>query len=230
MSEADSLVEQLSHPFSLSIALVIGAMVHQFRREAQATQERAQQLIAVATEQEFPVWIGAGNILHGWSLAQQGQTRQGIDQVREGLQIFEMTGAALRLKTQHFALLVESLQKACHAAAGLEVLDESFAAVEDSGERFYEAELFRLKGELLQEQKSDDGHIERYFSQAIDIARHQEAKWWELRATVSLSRWYRQQGRADDTRGALANIQRWFSEGYHTADMADARALLRELA
>ena len=230
MSEADSLVEQLSHPFSQSIALVIGAMVHQFRREAQATQERAQQLIAVATEQEFPVWIGAGNILHGWSLAQQGQTRQGIDQVREGLQIFEMTGAALHLKTQHFALLVESLQKAGHVEAGLEVLDESFASVEDSGERFYEAELFRLKGELLQEQNSDDGHIERCFSQAIDIARHQEAKWWELRATVSLSRWYRQQGRTDDARGALADIQRWFSEGYHTADMADARALLRELA
>ncbi len=232
--EALTLAQELSHPFSLAIALCFAAELHQYRREGRATQERAEAAITLCTEQGFALWLATGTILRGWALAEQRQGEEGIAQIRQGLVAYRAMGSELA-RPQFLALLAEAYGKASQPEEGLSVLAEALAVVNKTGERFCEAELYRLKGQLtLQSQveshKSKVEEAEACFHKAIDIARRQQAKSLELRAVVSLSRLWQQQGKQEEARKLLSEIYNWFTEGFDTKDLQEAKALLAALS
>ncbi|HJY81218.1 MAG TPA: hypothetical protein VKK81_09060, partial [Candidatus Binatia bacterium] len=246
--EALTLAQELSHPYSLAFALFIAAWVHQYRREGRAAQERAEAMMVLCSEQGFPFWLAEGTILRGWALAEQGQREEGIAQMRQGLAAHRTTG--VKLAQPHFlALLTEAYAKEGQTAEGLTVLAEALAMVDNSGERSHEAELYRLKGELTLKSKvkacpesrpvktrqdksrvrSPESEAEECFHKAIAIARRQSAKSLELRAVMSLARLWQQQGKKKKARQMLAEIYDWFTEGFDTVDLRQAKALLEEL-
>jgi len=228
--EALTLAQELTHPFSLVYALILAAAVHQFRREAQAVQERAEAVIAVSTEQGFPFWLAFGMILRGWVFTAQGRGAEGMAQIHQGLAAYRATGAEVD-NPYFLALLAEAYGKVGQPEEGLTVLVEALAMVDSTGGRHWEAELHRQKGELLLMQKGQKaGEAEECFRQALDIARRQQAKSLELRAAMSLSRLWQQQGKQEEGHQLLAEIYGWFTEGFDTADLKEAKALLEELA
>ena len=228
--EALTLAQELTHPFTQAYALVHGALVHQFRREAQAVQERAEALRTLSTEQGFPHWLAWGMILRGWALTAQGEGMEGIAQMRRGRVAYRATGAELN-QLYSLALLAEAYGETGQPEEGLNVLVEALALVDKTGERNWEAELHRHKGELLLMQQGQKvGEAEECFRQALNIARRQQAKSLELRAAMSLSRLWQQQGKKEEARQILADIYGWFTEGFGTPDLQEAKALLEELA
>jgi class 3 adenylate cyclase/predicted ATPase len=228
--EALTLGQELAHPHSLAIALHFAAELHQRRREGQAAQERAEMEIALAEEQGSAQWLARGTILRGWALAWQGQGAEGLAQMCQGLSAFRATGAEQQ-RTYFLVLLAEGYRGTAEVKEGLSVLAEALAAVEKTGECFYEAELYRLKGELLLRRVDpDEQQAETCFHQALDIARQQQAKSLELRAATSLSRLWQRQGKRQEAHDLLAPIYRWFTEGFDTADLQEAKALLDVLA
>jgi predicted ATPase/class 3 adenylate cyclase len=228
--DALTLAQELSHPFSLALALDFADWLHQLRREGQAVQERAAALMALATDQGFPFWDACGTIHRGWALAEQGQSAEGIAQMCQGIAAYRATGAELQ-RPYYLALLAEVYGKAGQADEGLRVLAEALTAVHTGGERHHKAELYRLKGELLLTQDVPDAQeAESCFRQAVDVARQQQAKSFELRAAMSLSRLWQQQGKRAEARQLLEPIYSWFTEGFDTADLQEAKVLLEELA
>jgi predicted ATPase len=228
--EALTLAQELTHPYSLVYALSMGVLVHQFRREAQAVRERAEELIALSTEQGFPFWLAYGTILRGWALSAQGEGAEGIAQMRQGLVAHRATGAELQ-RIYFLSLLAEAYGKVGQPEEGLTVLVEALEMTDNTGERHWEAELHRRKGELLlmqQGQKAEEA--EECFRQALDIARRQQAKSLEVRAATSLSRLWQLQGKQEEAHQFLAEIYGWFTEGFGTADLKEAKVLLEELA
>jgi predicted ATPase len=164
-------------------------------------------------------------LMRGWALAMQGQGVEGIAQIHQGLAAFRAAGAELG-RPRDLALLAE----AC-GEAGLTVLVEALAVVDNTGERDWEAELYRLKGKLLLARLAEqDTEAATCFHQALDMARHQQAKSLELRAAMSLSRLWQQQGKGVEARELLAPIDGWFPEGLDTADLQEAKALLAEVS
>jgi len=230
-----TLAEKLSHPFSLAYALGHAARLHQFRREEHAILQRTEAAIALSTEQGFPFFLTQGVIFHGVVLAEQRSGLEGIAQIQRGIAAFRATGAEL-YQPYFLALLAEADGKADQVEEALAVLAEAVAVVCKTGEGFYEAELYRLKGELtlrsqVQRLKGNvEAEAERCFWQAIKVARKQSGKSLELRATTSLARLLERQGRRDEAHAMLAEIYNWFTEGFDTADLKDAKALLEELA
>jgi TOMM system kinase/cyclase fusion protein len=228
--QAVNLAQELSHPFSLAYALDFAALLHRLRREEQAAQERAEAAMTLSTKQGFPLWLAIGMILRGGTPAEQGQGSEGIARVREGLAAFQATGAEVG-RPYFLALLAEVYGRGGQAEERLSVLDEALAAVQKTGERWCEAELYRLKGELvLGRFSADSAEAETCFRQGIDIARRQHAKSLELRTAMSLSRLWQQQGKGKAAHTLLAPVYGWFTEGFDTADMQEAKALLEELA
>ena len=227
--EAVTLAQQIAHPLSLSFALGEAAVFHQFRREGRAAQEHAAAALHLATDQGFPHWRAYGSILHGWALAYQGEAKAGIEQLHQGMMARRATGAALA-RPYFLSLLVEAHGATGQLEAGLTALTEALTLVETSGECWYVPELYRLKGTLLLHQ-SPDHHVEAEVCshQAINIAQSQQAKSFELRATTSLARLWQQQGKRTEARELLAPIYGWFTEGFDTADLQDAKTLLEEL-
>ncbi|HEV8718560.1 MAG TPA: adenylate/guanylate cyclase domain-containing protein [Candidatus Binatia bacterium] len=237
--EAIALAQELSHPFSLAVALDFAAWLHQFCRERQAAQERAEAAIAVSTEHGFPFWLAMGAIVHGWALVEGGQGEKGVAQIHQGLADYQATGAELG-RPYFLALLAEAYGKVGQVEEGLSVPAEALAQVDKTGERYYEAELYRLKGQLtlqkfqvsgseFQVQNSPESEAEEYFLKAIEIARRQQAKSLELRAVVSLSQLWQQQGKQREAHSLLEEIYGWFTEGFDTKDLQEAKALLAEL-
>jgi TOMM system kinase/cyclase fusion protein len=227
--EALTLAQELSHPFSLVVALVFAAWLHQLRREGQAVQEWAAATIALAAEQGFALQVAQGTILRGWALAEQGQSAEGIAQMRQGIEGWRATGAELSVPYWS-ALLAEAYGQAGQAEEGLRVLAEALTTVYKTGDRHHEAELYRLKGELLlQQARRSDDEAETCLHQALDLARHQQAKSLELRAAKNLTRLWLQQGKQAEARALLAPIYGWFTEGFDTADLQEARTLLDAL-
>jgi len=222
-------------------------MVHQLRREEQAAHEQAEAAITLSTEQGIAQWLAQGIVLRGWALAEQGQEEAGIVQMRRGIAAWRATGAQL-WRPHSLALLAEAYGKGRQVEEGLAVLARALAEVHKSEERNYEAELYRLKGQLtlqkfqvsgsrFQVQESPKSGVrgpeteaEECFLKAIGIARKQQAKSLELRAVMSLSRLWRQQGKKDEARQQLAEIYGWFTEGFETKDLQEAKALLEKLS
>jgi predicted ATPase len=225
-----SLAQQLAHPFSLSFALTCAAVLHQLRREERDTQKRAEAAIILAKDQGFPFWIAVNAYLRGWTLAQQGQAQEGIEQIIQGLMDYRATGAEIN-RSHLLALLAEAYGTTGEPHAGLTVLTEALTLADKTGVRWYESELYRLKGELLLQQHLDNHlEVEACFQQAIAIAQNQQAKSFELRAATSLARLWHQQGKRQEAYDLLAPVYNWFTEGFDTADLQDAKALLDELA
>jgi len=227
--EALNLPQELAHPFTLALALNIVALVHQFRREAKAVQERAETLMTLSTEQGFPFWLTYGTILRGWALTAQGEGPEGIAQIHQGLDACRAMGSELH-RPYFLSLLAEAYGKVEQPEEGLTVLVEALAIVDNTGERHWEAELHRRKGEFLLEQHGQKvGQAKECFWKALGIARRQQAKSLELRAAMSLSRLWQQEGKQEEAHQLLAEIYGWFTEGFDTADLKEAKALLEEL-
>jgi predicted ATPase len=227
--EAMTLAQQSAIPFSLGYALFYAATLHQFRREVHAVQEHAEATLRLAKERGFPVWLAVGSILCGWALAQQGQAQEGIEQMHQGLLAFRTTGAEIT-RPYFLALLVEAHGIIGQPEAGLTALAEALTQVDTTGERVYESELYRLKGELLLQQSADNQvEAEACYHKALDIARAQQAKSFELRIATSLARLWQGQGKRAEARQVLGDVYGWFTEGFDTADLQDAKALLCEL-
>lgn len=181
--------------------------------------------MVLCSEQRFPYFLAWGTILQGWALATQGEGEAGIAQMRQGLVAHRATGAEEH-RPFFLALLAEAYERAGQAEEGLSVLAEALAAVDRTGERVYEAELYRLKGELLQKQAVVVGAVEECFRHAVSVARQQSAKSLELRAVISLSSLLKAQGKTAEARQMLTEIHAWFTEGFDTADLREAKALL----
>jgi predicted ATPase len=228
--EAVTLAQHIVHPYSLCYALSFAAFFHQFRREVRAAQERAEAMISLAMEQGFPHWRAQGAILRGWVLAQQGQAQEGIEQIHQGLTAWRATGAE-QARPYVLALLAEAYGTIAQPESGLTVLAEALTLAETTGDRWYDPELYRLKGALLLQQSADN-HTEAQacFQQALDVAHSQQAKSLELRAATSLGRLWQQQGKRAEARQLLAEVYNWFTEGFDTPDLREAKALLDELA
>jgi predicted ATPase len=212
--------QERSHPFTLAYVLSHAALVHQFRREWQVVQAQAEVLIALSTEQGFAQWLADGAKYQGWALATQGRVEEGVAQICKGLASYQSTGAELR-RSYFLALLAEAYVKLAQTKEGHTALAEAFAVgAAKGGERFYEAELYRLKGELLLQQSGElRGEAEESFQQALVVARCQQAKSLELRAAISLARLWHRQGKRAAAYDLLAPIYGWFTEGFDTADL-----------
>jgi class 3 adenylate cyclase/predicted ATPase len=228
--EALTLARELSHPYTMAIALLFNACLHQFRRESKLTQERANTLNDLSNEQGFPQWLAWGTILRGWALCDQGMLREEVESIKRGLSARKAQGSEIA-GTYFLALLAEAYGKAGEKDEGLRVLTEALIAAQKNGECFYESELHRLKGVLLVDSSTENNEqAESCFRQSIDIARRQGAKSLELRATTSLSRLLKSKGKKYEARQMLAEIYNWFTEGFDTADLQEAKALLEELS
>jgi predicted ATPase len=236
--DALSVARELAHPFSLAFGLQFVAQLHHYRREYALARDLATEVIAVSSEQGFPLWSGMGPIVRGWALAKEGRGIEGLAQVRQGIAEWRVTG--FELEWPHFlALLAEVHETVDQPREGLKVLAEARAAADKTGEGFWDAEMYRLHGELsLQVAATETGSTEEErkippedsFLKAIEIARRQQAKSFELRAVMSLSRLWKRHGKKDEARQMLATIYAWFTEGHDTPDLREAKALLDELS
>jgi predicted ATPase len=228
-----SLAEELSNPFNVAQALYYGAFTRQCRREARRVEELAGALMDVCREQGFALLLAGGMILRGWSEAGQGRAEKGISEMRQGLADWQATGAVSH-RPYHLTLLAEALAREGQVLDGLTALAEALALSTASGECFVEAELYRLRGELLlagaEAGAEPWGAAEACFRQARDVARAQQGKSLELRAVMSLGRLYREQGRQAEARPLLAETYNWFNEGFDTPDLQEAKALLEHLS
>ena len=239
-SDALSLAQLLSHPYSLAYARGIAAAFHQFRKDENVTEDLANASLGLSTEHGFPFWSAFQTILMGWVLVKQGKTDEGIAQMSSGLEAYWATGAEL-LRPYLIGLFAEALAEGGSTQRGLTLLADALEAVEKTGERFYEAELYRQKGELLSRsygegsevidlaRSSRSCEIERCFLKAMTVAGRQQAKWFELRAATSLARFWQHQGRKEEAQTMLAESYNWFTEGFDTADLKEAKLLLEQL-
>jgi len=228
--DALSLARQLSHPFSLGLAQYYAAVLHYLRGEWQAAQELVEATVTLSTEQGFPSLVARGAILRGRLLVEQGQWKEGIEELQQGLAAYRATGSEGR-RCQYLAMLAEAYAKGGHGEEGLNAVSEALATAARTGERYPEAELFRLKGELLLRQTVPEEQLaENCFRQAIDVARRQRAKSLELRAVTSVSRLWQRQGKREQARRVLEEVYRWFTEGFDTIDLKETKALLEEIS
>jgi predicted ATPase/DNA-binding winged helix-turn-helix (wHTH) protein len=253
--EALALAQEQSHPFTLALTLATVTVLQQMCRDVEATLEHARASLVISAEHGFPYLRTIGTIRQGWALAREGRVDEGMAQMRHGLAAIQATGAEL-LRPYHLALLAETCATAGQIEAGLSALGEALLAADQHAERFYEADLYRLQGELLLRRHAgvDDAPapaatgqgpvvgagsslqsptptgVEACFEKAIDIARRQGARSLELRAALGLSRWWQRRGKRDEAQQLLAGIYNWFTEGFGTADLQEAKALLDELS
>jgi predicted ATPase len=220
---------RLAHPPSLAVSLAVGTVPLSLIADDAALNERTGQLVAVATEQGFPFHRAWGTIYRGWVKVKNTDVTEGMSLQRSGSSAFRATGAELLWMPHHTALLAEACEIAGQIEGALTLLDDALQIVERTGECWFAAELNRCKGQLLLRQRHPEA-AEELYRKALSIAREQEAKLWELRAAASLARLRRDQGRRAEAGDLLAPIYGWFTEGFDTPDLKEAKALLDELA
>ncbi|MGD2246593.1 MAG: hypothetical protein PVI11_08610, partial [Candidatus Aminicenantes bacterium] len=226
--ETIALAQKLDHPFSLTFALnVAGNTVNRLLHEVQASREYSKQVMRLSREKGFVFYQGLSLFDQGWMQVEEGLVEEGIDQMHQGLAVLKATGTEA-YQTFCLSFLADAYRKVDKVEEGLKVLTEALALVEGSDERFFELELHRLRGELLLIQ--DEAQAEECFRQAIDTARRQNTKFYELRIVMSLSRLLQKQGKQKEARKLLADIYDWFTEGFDTQVLKDAKALLEELS
>jgi len=224
-----ALARSLAHPFSEVQALAHLAMTHLKRREPHLVGQYADEAIAGADEHGFPFWSATCEVLRGWALTDQGQHEEGLAHIRHGIDAYRATGGGVLL-TWFTAQLGEACGKAGKVAEGLGHLDEALALVETSHERYVEAELQRLKGVLQLVAGGTQAAAEQCFQQSLDISRSQRGNSWELRTATDLARLWGKQGRVSEARELLRPIYDWFTEGFNTRDLKEAKALLVKLS
>jgi class 3 adenylate cyclase/predicted ATPase len=225
-----ALAHELSHPYSLAFAQWTAAYIYQWHRDVPTVHEQAEAAVALATEQGFTHWVALGTSLRGWALAMQDQGETGLAQVRQGITAWRAAGGAVRVP-YFCTLLADVCNHLGYTADGLQALAEAHTLVEQHDERWWEAEVCRLRGVLLLRQPgASQAEAEAWVQRALDVARRQEAKSLELRAAMSLSHLWQQQGKQAEARELLTSVYGWFTEGFDTADLQEAKALLEELA
>jgi predicted ATPase len=232
--ETLALARELAHPLSLvEVLYYAGCMLDAMRGDAQALKDSADEFVQLAKKHEFSGWLASATNYQGQALSLLGQPQQGIDQMRQGLETLE------QIKLGAWCYMPGTLQALgeAHAIVGqpeqaLSRLDEALALIAKNGEHHWEVELHRTRGEMLLSQGHEQ-EAEASLHRAIEIARQQKAKSWELRAAISLCRlWHAQdsQESQERARDLLAEVYGWFTEGFDTADLKEARALLKELS
>jgi predicted ATPase/DNA-binding winged helix-turn-helix (wHTH) protein len=231
--EALHYAQELAHPFSEAFALHDVALIYQFHRNLPLVQHYAEQLLVLARAQSFPFWeLGATSLL-GWVAVQQGRGEQVLEQLRQS-STRQAIGAALRVP-YYQARLAEAYSKLGRVEEGLPAIERARQTMEQTEERWWEAEIHRLRGELLLQrsttasaQPEDHKSAEASFLEALAVARRQQAKSLELRAATSLSRLWRGQGKHATARQQLLSVYNWFTEGFATADLQEAKTLVEE--
>ena len=206
---------------------MIGAILLSLVGSNRALDERADDLVAVATEQGLFFWRAMGTIFRGWVKVEKGEVPEGVSLLYSGLTAYRATGAELYVP-YHTALLARAGEIAGQAEEAATLSDDALRIAEKTGERWFAAELNRQKGQLLLRQGHSEA-AEELYRKALNIAREQEAKLWELRATMSLARLRREQDGRSEARDLLAPVYGWFTEGFDTPDLKEAAALLEEL-
>ncbi len=226
--EAVGLAQALDHPLTLALALSMAGWLRSSCRDARGTKEWAEAASEVARPRQLVFYQAGAMGLRGWALVAQGAAEEGEAEIRGGVAAWQATGSEFH-RPHFLTWLAEAAAKRGRLDEGLDLLAEALAWVEETGERYYEAEIRRLKGEFLLE-LGHPARAEAAFQQAIEVARQQSARSLELRAAVSLSRLWQSQGRREDARQLLAEIYDWFTEGFDTLDLKEAKGLLGELA
>jgi predicted ATPase len=219
---------KLAHPPSLALSLGIGTIMLSLAGDKAGFEERAGQLVAVATEQGFPAWRLHGAMHQGWIKVEKGEVAEGISLLRRGSEVRRAVGERMWLP-HYLALLARACETAAQHEEALRLLDETVRLVEKTGVRWLAAEFNRHKGEMLLRQGQSEAAEDMYLK-ALAIAVEQGAKLWELRAAISLARLCRDQGRGAEARDLLAPIYGWFTEGFETPDLKSANALLNDLS
>jgi predicted ATPase len=218
----------MAHPFSLAFALFFSAWIHDLRREWPMAAEHAEATAALCAEQGFADWLLLGTFLRGAALVEQGRTDEGIAQMRDALAAMPSRGREV-FRPYYLARVAAAYGEVGRTDDALALVAEALALADLRDERWWEADIYRVNGELLLKlQRSSEAEI--CFLRAIEIARRQSGKSLELRATTSLARLLDKQGKQDEARRILGKIYSWFTEGFETADLRDAKALLDALS
>ena len=227
--EALAWAQELAQPYSLTQARYWTAQLQQFRRDGALALAEAEAAIALGTTNGFAQQQAQGTFIRGWALTTQGYDGEGFAEMQRGFTAWEATEAEV-LRPYYLTLLAERCRERGDVATGLRLLDDALETAQRSGERNYEAEMYRLQGELLLSQEAPDFvKAEAALEQAHTLAHDQQAKSLELRAAMSLSRLWQQQDRGFEARILLADVYGWFTEGFDTADLKEARELLEKL-
>ncbi|MCB0127965.1 MAG: hypothetical protein KDE58_37125, partial [Caldilineaceae bacterium] len=234
-TEAVAFAEALQDPFHHTIALFFASMIYRYCHAIELTADAARQMLALDAQYSFPLTHACGLVTDGWAMAQRGDHMAGIARMRAGID--EMNGMGHAMFQPHrLAWLAEAQMQAGDWAAAEATLHEGFVMSDNSGQHSADAELHRLHGEWLLGAAGMTPHIsvqasaEAAFQQALAIARKQEAKSFELRTTTALCRLWQRQGQRNRAYQSLSAIYGWFTEGFDTADLKTAKALLTQLA
>ena len=244
--KAARIGQDRSHPFSDAVLLHFKAVLYQHQDEVEKVETTATQMLQICQEHGFSLWEAAATVMKGWALTELNPSEEGISMIRKGIAAWEKTRAELLLPL-FLALLAQAYQRAGQYTLALQTLDSALSVVTRTGERAYDAELTRRKGELclaLGKAAETDGgkefgvtnpssnavaKAESYFQEALAIARRQGAKSWELRAALSLTELWCTQDRYREAYNLLRPIYLWFSEGFDTKDLQHAKHLLEKL-
>jgi predicted ATPase len=219
-------LQTVGHAYNQAVISNWGTYLHKYRRDAAAVQTQAEAALALSLEHGIGHRAIQARMLRGWSWCMQGAIEEGLMEIHEGLTAYRATESTIGI-TYFLTLLAEAYQLADRTPEGLRVLQEALGQSQTTGECYWQAEIHRLEGELrLRLTIPEMSQAEHCFSQAIDIARQQQAKSLELRASISLSRLWQQQGKSDEARKLLAPVFNWFTEGFDTADLQEAKSLL----
>lgn len=230
VEKAMAIARLQAHPFSMVQALIYCAFIYRIRRDAQQVLRLAKESMRLASEHGFPFWMAEARMLEGWALSEQGEADAGLAQLEQGLTEFLNTGALMD-RPRWLSVLAEAHVKCNQPEAGLRAVAQALAIVQESGERFYEARLLGLQGDILilRDGANAGTEAESCYLKSLEVARQQGAKGWELRTATSLAKLWGLQGRAREGVTLLASLYDWFSEGFDTPDLKDAKVLLDDL-
>ncbi len=226
-SEMLTLAREISHPFSLVFGLFFAANLYQFCQDVPSVQACTNELLEIAQERGFSMYVAWGRVLEGWVLTQNGEIEAGIHKIQEGLTDWQEMGARLLLPN-FMMYLTEAYRRAGKIEAGLKILEDALSIIEETGERTYEAELYRLKGEMLTLMEAREVGIESCYMQALKSARRTGSKGWQLRTTISLYHLHKGHDQEVEALGRLKSIYYSYREGFDTPDLVAAKMLLTD--
>jgi tetratricopeptide (TPR) repeat protein len=227
MNEAVSEARLLRIQHTLAEVLTFAGWTERHCGSPRTVQQHAEEVVALSSEHGFPFWLGIGTVLLGWSLAALGDATHGLDLIKKGMSVSSASGSVIVAATD-LTNLAECYAALGHAADGLSCLDEAAQIIDTMGQRVYEVDVFRVRGDLLSA-TGDRAAAEESYHRALAVARSQAAKTLELRAAASLARLWRDQGKRTEARDALAPVYGWFTEGFNMPVLQEAKALLNEL-
>jgi predicted ATPase len=230
MDQALKDAREIGHAASLMYALALPSLIPLLLGNYAAADAQANELVAVAEEKSAPLWKAFGTTVQGCVLALTGNLRDAVHQINFGVAAWRLTGATSWLPTW-LSYLAKANADLRQFEDAVRCIGEAIVAVERTKERWWEAEVNRVAGEIaLKTPETDAAKAEAYFERALAVARQQQAKSWELRAAMSMARLWRDQGKRDEARKLLTPVYGWFTEGFETLDLKQAKVLLEELA